>query len=166
MEPCEGDVSLVISRGQEPTVTAIPTLVPTATSVPTPEPTETARPTPEPTATARPSPSATSTPQTREITAFSAPDNPTGLASGWGWFPGASAESSYQIADDGALLITAGEGTRPWDYQSPPRAEHLVSGDFTAQVRLEYDTSETTSGGVVLGIRSSANTDILRVYRR
>jgi hypothetical protein len=44
MEPCEGDVSIVISRGPEPTVTATSTEEPTETPASTEEPTPTPTP--------------------------------------------------------------------------------------------------------------------------
>jgi eukaryotic-like serine/threonine-protein kinase len=152
---------------------ATDTPVPTATSTPSPTNTSSPTNTPEPTKT---TPTATETPSVSPTPTpmlfsgpipFASPNDPNTLNPLFGWQPGASPASSYDLkSQPGALRLIAGPGTNQWSRtNSLPLVLLPIKGDFDAQVKVViHAEQEIQNAG--LGVRSALdNTTWIRLER-
>jgi regulation of enolase protein 1 (concanavalin A-like superfamily) len=87
---------------------------------------------------------------------FGASNNPTTLNPIFGWEPGASQASSYELSGDPAVLtLIAGPNTNHWERQnSAPFIIYPIKGNFEVQVKttISAETNYQLSG---LGVRSA-----------
>jgi regulation of enolase protein 1 (concanavalin A-like superfamily) len=152
LEPCTGDVIIVVSRGPLPTPTDMPT--PTNTPVP---PTLTPTDTPIP---------PTETPNSG-VVPFSAPGNPQTLNPVFGWQPGGSGANAFDLTMyPGALTLIAGADTEQYkNNDAAPLVTYPIQGNFVAQVKVIFNPV-LHSQHAGLGIRSTrTHTTWLRISR-
>lgn len=93
-----------------------------------------------------PTPSAQETPSLPPETAweaipFAAADGQ--LGDGWSWHTGESTDSGYSLSEPNSLTIVAGAYTDHWkEFDSAPRLEYGISGDFEVQVRVDFQPAK------------------------
>ena len=152
LEPCQGDVVVVVSLGavRKPTETPRPTDIPAS---PTPIPTETPLP-PTPTPYSGPIP-------------FASPSDSNALNPIFGWQPGSSEASSYDLTlNESMLTLIAGPRTDQWGpTNTAPLVAYPISGNFEAQVKAIFSpVQDPQLAG--LGVRSAQDQNTwLRITR-
>jgi len=141
LEPCQGDIEIVVSLGPPPLPTD------------TPEPTDT----PGPTATVAPvEPTLTPTPNPYLIP-FALPNDPNSLNPVFGWQPGGSNASTYDIKDSANLRLIAGPKTNQWEKNdSAPLISLPYTGNFKTQIKIKASPRDR-SQYVYLCIRAIEN---------
>ena len=100
---------------------------------------------------------ATDTVQTGEGTIpFSAPGSPNTLNPVFGWQPGSSSASTYDLAlNAGALTIISGPKTDQWsDTDSGPLVTYPQTGNFAAQVKVGFSPEGSRYKVAGIGIRA------------
>jgi hypothetical protein len=101
-----------------------------------------------------------------EVIPFAAPDDPEALNPIFGWQPGSSTASTYDLAiEPGVLTLIAGPGTNQWDNtDSGPLIAYPFEGDFEARVEVAFEPSGSEYKLAGLGVRSvNEHTTWLRV---
>lgn len=155
LEPCAGDVVIAVSLGPVPVPTDIPSS-PTPEPTKTPESTKTPKPTetPEPTETPLP-PTPTPTPNP-DLIPFASPSDPNALNPVFGWQPGGSEASAYDLTMyPGALTFISGPGVNQWKRRdSAPLVLYPIKGNFEAQVKVVFNSDQQDGQFAGIGIRS------------
>lgn len=137
------------------TPTPLPTSPPTSTFTPPPSPTSTFTPAPTATPTVTPTP----TPRPSGPVTFASPDDPNALNSVFGWQPGGSEASTYDLSmHPGELTLIAGPRTDLWsNTNTAPLVAYPYTGDFEAQVKVVFTPEGSNWKIAGLGVRSVQN---------